>query len=87
MAGVALYASLFQDGVKQLDLVQLPKSHAEGPELLNVMRILDLPQTVAMAAERARVRLFQSETNGWNFPSEIISRLGWTKTGFQVKPL
>jgi dienelactone hydrolase len=87
MAGVALYASLFEDGVKQLDLFQLPKSHAEGPELLNVMRILDLPQTVAMAAERTHITLFQSETNGWDFPAAVATRLGWTKTGFQIKPL
>src|SRR5205814_8256126 len=40
MAGVALYASLYENAVKHLDLFMLPKSHAEGPELLNVLRIL-----------------------------------------------
>ncbi len=52
MAGVALYATLFEPPIQQLDLQALPATHRDGPYLLNVQRILDLPQTVAMVAQR-----------------------------------
>jgi len=40
-AGIALYASLFEPDVKRLDLQDLPRTHREGPILLNVRRYLD----------------------------------------------
>src|SRR4029079_10669625 len=52
MAGVALYASLFEPDIKRLDLYELPKTHHDGPNFLNVERFLDMPQALAMAAER-----------------------------------
>jgi dienelactone hydrolase len=42
----ALYASLFETSVRHLDLSGLPKSHAEGPDYLGVMRFTDTPQVV-----------------------------------------
>src|SRR6185503_19400164 len=56
MAVNALYASLFAP-VDELVLTNLPKSHMNGPDYLNVLRILDIPQAVAMASERCRVEL------------------------------
>jgi dienelactone hydrolase len=52
----ALYASLFEPGLAGLDLWRLPASHQAGPDYLNVLRLLDVPQAVAMAAERCPVR-------------------------------
>lgn len=57
LAGVALYASLFEEGIEQLELHGLPVSHDAGPYLLNVQRFLDLPHALAMAVERTRVVL------------------------------
>ncbi|MFK7778210.1 MAG: acetylxylan esterase, partial [Gimesia sp.] len=51
-AALCLYASLFEKGIKELDLQALPASHKEGPALLNVLRFLDLPQTLSMSASR-----------------------------------
>jgi cephalosporin-C deacetylase-like acetyl esterase len=85
-AGIALYASLFETSVTDLDLYQLPKSHSEGPELLNVLRFLDLPHAVAMAAERCRVTVRGSQ-NAWDFPVMAAARLGWKPTAFQIVPL
>jgi dienelactone hydrolase len=67
MAVNALYASLFEPGIDELHLRQVPSSHAEGPDYLNVMRVLDIPQTAAMAAERCDVRLQPEDDRGLQF--------------------
>jgi len=78
MAAVALYASLFESPVAELWLHDLPKSHMpQGPHFLNVLRFLDVPQALAMAAERQPVRLLQSDPGGWEFAAETSRKLGW----------
>jgi len=79
MAGNALYASLFEPDVALLELYRLPKSHREGPIYLNVRRILDMPQAVAMAHERSRVRIYQDDASGWQWPRQVAKELGWEK--------
>lgn len=39
----ALYAALFDQGVASSNLVELPESHSNGPDYLNVLRLLDIP--------------------------------------------
>ncbi len=63
----ALYASLFESGIAGLDLGQMPSSHREGPDYLNVLKILDIPQAAAMAAARGALRLQPSKSEGWEF--------------------
>lgn len=53
----ALYASLFEPSVRQLRLNQLPRSHAEGPDYLNVLQVVDIPQALRLAAEGAKLDL------------------------------
>jgi len=84
MAGIVLYASLFEPDIVRLDLWNLPGSHRDGPTFLNVLRYLDMPQTVAMAAERSRVRLYQKDDSGWQFPRTVAKKLGWPEKQFQV---
>jgi hypothetical protein len=52
----ALYATLFEPGVARAELLDLPKSHREGPDYLNVLRLLDIPEALALADKRADVR-------------------------------
>jgi dienelactone hydrolase len=52
----ALYASLFETSVRHLDLSGLPKSHAEGPDYLGVMRFTDIPQVVEAVGNTVTVR-------------------------------
>ncbi len=85
MAGVTLYASLFDPEITRLDLHQLPKSHRDGPFLLNVRKTLDMPQTVAMAAERSRVVIYQEGTEGWDYATETAKRLGWGEKQLQIR--
>ncbi len=87
MAGLALYASLFTPDVKRLDLWQLPRTHHDGPILLNVLRYLDLPQAVAMAAERSQVRIYQDGKLGWEFPIKVSRNLGWEPKQLQIRSL
>jgi dienelactone hydrolase len=87
MAGNVLYASLFEPEVARLDLWHLPKSHREGPTFLNVLRVLDMPQAVAMAAERSQVRLYQRDAAGWDYPAGVAAKLGWDPKQIQIRPL
>src|SRR5205823_3075889 len=52
MAGVALYAGLFEPAVERFDLHQPPSSHRDGPTFLNVLRVLEMPQALALAFPR-----------------------------------
>jgi dienelactone hydrolase len=76
MAAIALYASLFTLDVKRIDLHLLPTSHQSGPDFLNVQRYLDLPQVLALAAERSPVRVYQDGAN-WAYPQAVASALKW----------
>jgi hypothetical protein len=73
----ALYASLFSDGLASLELIEPPTSHQTGPDYLNVLRFLDIPQAVAMAAERHPIKLTRSNVNDWAWAAETARRLGW----------
>jgi dienelactone hydrolase len=92
MAGNALYASLFEPNIKRLDLHALPPSHTAGPYLLNVLRVLDIAQTLAMAAERSEIHLFQesaaepsSTKNEVDaFARAVQKQLGWPEKQIQV---
>jgi hypothetical protein len=67
MAGIALYAGLFEPAVKRLDLWHLPKSHRESPTFLSVLRHLDAPQALALASPK-QVRLYvKNEAEGKEF--------------------
>ena len=85
MAGVALYASLFEPDIKRLDLYDLPKTHRDGPIFLNVNRYLDMPQAVAMAAERSKVVLYQDDDAGWEYPQAVAEKLGWDAKQIQIR--
>jgi len=84
MAGIVLYASLFETDIARLDLWHLSNTHREGPTFLNVLRYLDIPQTVAMATERSQIRLYQEDDSRWRFPQAVAEKLGWPKDKFQV---
>ncbi|MCG8652405.1 MAG: acetylxylan esterase [Pirellulales bacterium] len=71
----ALYASLYEPGISQLNLHDLPGTNRQAPDLLNVSRSMELTHVVAMAARRALVRL-QLEAGDpdiW----QPLARLNW----------
>ena len=78
MAGMVLYAGLFEPEVARLDLWHLPASHRDGPIFLNALQILDLPQAVALAFPK-QVRLYvadEEEAKRWEWPLQLQKRLG-----------
>jgi len=85
MAANLLYASLFTPKVTRLDLHDLSASHMEGPAYLHVLRHLNLPQAVALATERCRVVLYQSEGKYDPFPAKVAEALGLGKKAFSVR--
>lgn len=88
MAGIALYASLFEPEIARLDLHHLPHSHREGPFFLNVSRFLDLPEAVALAAENSQVAIYDADPTAWDFPQSVVKSLGWEAKQLQIrKPL
>ena len=78
MAVNALYASLFAP-IDELVLTSLPKSHMNGPDYLNVLRILDIPQAVALASERCRVELRGAHEADWEFAQQTARVCGFEK--------
>jgi dienelactone hydrolase len=52
----AAYAALFQPELAKLELENVPASHTEGPDYLNVLRVWDLPQLWTTLGERADLK-------------------------------
>jgi hypothetical protein len=48
----ALLASLFEAGVESLRLAEFPASFRQGPDYLNILQVLDLPQATELARRR-----------------------------------
>lgn len=85
MAGVALYASLFEPEIRRLDLYEMSPSHRDGPYLLNVSRFVDLRESVLMAAQRSQVVLYDKDPEPWKFVGDVVEKLGWDKRQFQIR--
>ncbi|HEX8913601.1 MAG TPA: CocE/NonD family hydrolase [Humisphaera sp.] len=89
MAGVALFASLFAPGVDRLDLWHLPPTLdglSDGPEFLNVLKVLDVPQAVALAAGRSKVVLYaDAATDAWAYPLAVGKALKWDEDRVRVR--
>jgi len=45
--------------------------------LFNVLKTLDMPQAVALAAERATVKITTDEPEAWQYPVDVAKSLGW----------
>ncbi len=74
-AAIALYAALFEPSVNTLDLWYLTPTHASGPAFLNVSKVLDVPQALALAQPRTivlHVRT-QKEEAAWNWPVQLAA--------------
>ncbi|QDT11686.1 alpha/beta hydrolase family protein [Planctomycetes bacterium K23_9] len=54
-AAWAVYASLFDEPVNELELIDLAPTNREGLSLLNVSRIAEIDDVVKMAGERAKL--------------------------------
>ena len=73
----ALYASLFTDALASVELIAPPASHAAGPDYLNVLRFLDIPQAAAMAVERQPVKWTNASAEAWTWTAQTARQLKW----------
>lgn len=73
----ALYASLFIDGLASVELIAPPATHMKGPDYLNVLRFLDVPQAATMAAERQPLKLTGANPDDWSWTTKTAQQLGW----------
>ncbi|HSQ54606.1 MAG TPA: hypothetical protein VLM40_02590, partial [Gemmata sp.] len=77
-AGIALYAGLFEPRVAAFDLWHLPPSHRQGPVFLNVLKVLDTPQAVALASPRKVTLHVKSgaDEQAWAWSRQLQKSLG-----------
>ena len=83
MAGIALHAAIFEPAVKRVDLWHLPASYRQGPTFLNVLRVLDMRQAVALAYPR-KVMLYDADAAKWSWPA-AVAKLYDEKGPLQVR--
>ena len=80
MAICAVYASLFQEQVKSLELLNPTSSHRQGPFLLNINRVCDVPHSIAVAAEGNRkISIRSDDPEKFSF-ARTTSSLGQRKS-------
>jgi hypothetical protein len=84
-AGIALYAGLFEPEVAAFDLWHMPSTHREAPIFLNVLRVLDAPQALALALPRKVTLHVKAESDRalWEWPLQLQKALG--DDGLRVK--
>jgi hypothetical protein len=57
MAVNALYAALFESSVNKLELVNLPKSHIEGPDYLGILKLTDIPKVKDLVTVHTELKI------------------------------
>ena len=74
---IGLYAGLFEPTITRFYLWLLPATHRDGPIFLNVSKILDIPQAVALAAPR-KVWLSRRQDNAeaWDWLIRFQTAIG-----------
>ncbi|MFO0877184.1 MAG: prolyl oligopeptidase family serine peptidase [Gemmataceae bacterium] len=76
MAVVALYALLFEPSVQGVEMWHPPATHRQGPPLMNVLTILDLPQAVGLALPRSvRLHVQPDAQAGWTWAMQLARLL------------
>lgn len=82
----ALYATIMGSAPPaSLVLDRLPGSHAEGPDFLNVLRVLDIPQATALAVETAPVQLSHADPRVVAYTRAVRDVAGWGERRLQVE--
>ena len=88
MAGNSLYASLFEAPVAGMQL-SVPRADKSWPDYLNVMRVLNTPQAIALAADRAKVQIWPDRETvlDWDYLKQVGAKLHWPADQFLYAPV
>lgn len=73
MAGLCVYAALFDGNVKRLDLYDLPNSHRNGPTFLNVSRLTDIQDSIAFTALNTKVVIYDNAPDRWSRATAVVN--------------
>lgn len=76
MAAVALFAGLDDPNVASLSLANLAPSYREAPAFLNLAKVLDMPQAVALAAPKPVT--LTGNPAAWDWPLRVQKATGGT---------
>jgi cephalosporin-C deacetylase-like acetyl esterase len=68
-SAIALWAGVFEPEIDAFVLTNLPSTVREGPALLNLERVLEMPQALALLAPR-KVRLVGADRKSWAWSSD-----------------
>lgn len=73
-----LYAALLKEtpGELELHLQSPPSSHRQGPHFPGILKYMDIPQAVAMAAERCKVRI-TGRREDWTWALQTAEKMGF----------
>src|SRR5205809_2247479 len=75
MGVLGLYAALFDEHVKQVTLANPPASHWQGPALLNILRVSDIPEVAAAFAPR-RLVFITEPSRPFDYTRRVYNLLG-----------
>jgi hypothetical protein len=75
MGALGLYAAALDERITRVILDDPPVSHWQGPALLNILRITDLPEAAALMAPREIVSLTPLPPS-WRYTSRIYALYG-----------
>ena len=83
-AGIlAAYAALLEPSIPEVVIVNPPVSHRDGPIFLNVLRVLDIPESLGLLAPRP-LTLINAKDKAFDRTAEIY-RLAGAAERFQRK--
>lgn len=76
-AGIAVYTGIFEPDIARFELRDLPPSHRTGPTFLNVSKVLDVPQAVALLGPRpVTLHTRKADAQVWDWPLRVQTATG-----------
>jgi hypothetical protein len=72
---VALYAAVLDEDIAGALADDPPASHAKGPHLMNVLRVVDLPEAAGLIAPR-QLGLVNAPLRTFHWTERLYGRLG-----------
>jgi hypothetical protein len=73
---VAAYAALFEPSIKEVVIIDPPKSHKEGPHFLGVLRVLDIPEALGLLAPNVKLTLINARDPAFDRTEQIYKLAG-----------
>ena len=73
---IGAYAALFESSISEVLLLDPPASHREGPTLLNVLRVLDIPDALGLLAPR-HITLLNAEDSSFDRTEQAYKAAGY----------